>query len=153
MTAILNKIPVSAWVSGTAEKMEATGVEDRRAWSSYWVETYKALGGASSSTATKGCPKCAAYALWYLGWLKGSKRPALSWSVNEIRHNLGKNAAYAAIAVRLLRQGAQPYPVDQLWKSVGHEFKRATDENAANSEQGAVKLAAGLFLERKLVVA
>lgn len=153
MTAILYKISVWAWVSGTAEKMETAGVEDRKAWARYWGETYKALGGTSSSTATKGCPRCAAYALWHLGWLKGSKRPALSWSVNEIRHNLGKNAAYATTAVHLLRQGAKLYPVGQLWKSVRREFKRATGENAANSEQGAVKLAVGLFLEGKLVAA
>ena len=151
MTAILNKIPVSAWVSGTAEKMEAAGVEDRRAWSSYWVETYKALGGTSLSTARKGCPKSAAYALCYLGWLKGSKRPGLSWSVNEVRDNLGKNAAYAALAFRLLRQGAQSDPVGQLWKSVQREFKRETGESAADTERGAVTLAIGLFLKGKLV--
>ena len=153
MTEILYKIPVSAWVLGTAERMEVAGVEDRKTWSRYWVETYQALGGTSTSTGTKGCPKCAAYALWYLGWLKGSKRPGLSWSVNQIRHNLGKNAAYATIAVRLIQQDAQPYPVGQLWKSVQREFERETGETAAHSEQGAVKLAVGLFLEGKLVAA
>jgi len=63
MTEILYKIPVSAWVSSTAAKMEAAGVEDRKTWSRYWVETYQALGGTSTSTGTKGCPDCAAYAL------------------------------------------------------------------------------------------
>jgi len=153
MTATLYKVPVSAWVSGTAAKMEAAGMEDRKTWSRYWVEFYRALGGTSSSTGTKGCPRCAAYALWYLGWLKGSKRPILSWSINEIRDKLGKNAAYAAIAFRLLRQGARPKPVDQLWKSVRREFNRETGETAASTEQGAVKLAMGLFFEGKLVAA
>lgn len=152
MTEILNKIPVSAWVLSTAERMEAAAVEDRGSWSSFWVETYDALGGASSSGG-KPCPKCAAYGLWYLGWLKGSKRPSLGWSVSEIREKLGKNAAYAAIVFRLLRQGARPQPVDQLWESVRREFKRETGETAANTEQGAVKLAMGLFLEGELVAA
>jgi len=149
MTAILYKIPVGAWVSGTAERIEEAGVEDRKAWARYWVETYNALGGTTTS-GNKPCPRCAAYAMWYLGWLKGSKRPALSWSVNEIKHELGKRAAYAAIAVRLLQQGAQPYPFGQLWESVRREFERETGETAADSEEGEVKLAIGLFFEGKV---
>lgn len=150
MTATLYKIPVSAWVLGTAKKMEAAGVEDRESWSRYWVETYDALGGASSS-GSKPCPRSAAYGIWYLGWLKGSRRPALSWSINEIGEKLGKNAAYAAIAFCLLRQGARPKPAGQLWESVQREFNRETGKTAANTEQGAVKLAIGLFLKGKLV--
>jgi len=153
MTEILYKIPVSAWVSSTAAKMEAAGVEDRKTWTRYWVETYRALGGTSTYSGTKECPKCAAYALWYLGWLKGSKRSALSWSINEIRDRLWKNAAYAAIAVHLLRQRAGPKPVDQLWKSVRREFERKTGETAAITEQGAVRLATALFLEGRLEAA
>lgn len=150
MTATLYKVPVSAWVSGTAQKMNAAGVEDPGSWAGYWVETYRALGGTSSSTGAKACPRCAAYALWYLGWLKGSKRPALSWSINEITDKLGKNAAYATITFRLLRQGARPRRLDQLWQSVQREFKRETGETAAKTEQGAVKVAVGLFLEESL---
>ena len=152
MTEILYKIPVWAWVSGTAGKMEAAGVEDRETWSRYWVETYQALGGTRTS-GRKGCPRSAAYALWYLGWLKGSKRSALSWSINEIRDRLWKSAAYAAIAVHLLRQGAQSQPVDQLWESVRREFERKTGETAADTEQGAVTLATALFLEGRLEAA
>jgi len=152
MTATLYKIPVSAWVLSTAERMEAAGVEDSGSWSSFWVETYDALGGASSSGG-KPCPRSAAYGLWYLGWLKGSKRPPLGWSVSEIREKLGKNAAYAAIAFRLLRQGPRPQPVDQLWKSVGRESKRETGDTAADTEQGAVTLATALFLEGRLEAA
>jgi len=91
--------------------------------------------------------------VWYLGWLKRSKRRALSWSINEVRDELGKNAAYSAIAVRLLRQRARPKPVDQLWKSVRREFERETGETAANTEQGAVTLATALFLEGRLKTA
>jgi len=149
VTEILNKIPVSAWVLSTAEKMEAAGVEDSGSWSSFWVESYNALGGNSSSGG-KPCPKCAAYGLWYLGWLRARKRPALSWSINEVRDKLGKNAAYAAIAFRLLEQRAQPQPVDQLWKSIRREFKQETGGTAAKTRQGAVKLGIGLFLEGKL---
>jgi len=150
MTEILYKIPVWAWVSGTAAKMEAAGAEDRKTWSRYWLETYQALGGSSTSTGTKGCPKCAAYALWYLGWLRRSKRPALSWSVNEVRDKLGKNAAYAVIALRLLRQGRRSRPLDQLWESVRQEFKRETGKTPATFKNGAVELTVGLFVEGKL---
>jgi len=153
MTEVLYKIPVWAWVSRTAAKMEAAGVEDSKTWTRYWVETYQALGGTSTDSGTKECPKCAAYALWYLGWLKRGKRPALSWSVNEVRDKLGKNGAYSAIAVRLLEQGARPKPVGQLWECVRREFERETGETAANTDQGAVRLATGLFLEGRLEAA
>lgn len=150
MTEILYKIPVVAWVSGTAAQMEAAGVEDRKTWSRYWVEAYQDLGGTSTSTGTKECPMCAAHGLWYLGLVKGSKRPPLTWSVNEVTNKLGKNAAYAVIALRLLRQDRRSRPLDQLWESVRQEFKRETGKTPATFKNGAVELTVGLFLEGKL---
>lgn len=145
MTTSRCSVPLPLWVSKTAAKMEASRVTDDASWSRYWVDTYFSLGGRSDSTGRKCCPKKAAYALWYLGWLKASPRPSLNWPLGQIRDELGKKAAYAAIAVRLLSRGSAAKPRSELWQSVRREFQRETGESAAKSEQGAVTIAVGLL--------
>ena len=147
---VLYGLPVSDWALRTALGMEATHATDTSTWAKHWADSYWALGGRSSS-GSKGCPRSAAYALWYLGWLKGSARPPLDWPIQRIAGHLGKNAAYAVIAAQALtRQGfAQSHSA--LWERVRSEFQRETGQTAAQSEQGAVKVAIRLFTDGVLV--
>ena len=147
---VLYGLPVSEWVLRTALAMEATHATDTSTWAKHWANSYSALGGRSSS-GSKGCPRSAAYALWYLGWLKGSTRPPLDWPIQRIAGDLGKNAAYAVIAARLLTGQGFAQPHSALWRRVRQEFRRETGHQAAHSEQGAAKVAVGLFMDGMIV--
>jgi len=150
MTRLLFRVPISRWVLATAQAMDAAHTTDAAAWRAHWAESYTALGGHTTS-GTKGCPRSAAYALWYLGWLKGAMRPHQDWPSARIHRRLGKNAAYAVIAARLLTRGTVAPFHSSLWPRVRDEFRRQTGESAANSDQGAAKVALLLFLDGSLV--
>lgn len=151
MTRVLSRIPVSEWVLRTAQAMVAAGAVDDDPWRKHWASTYFALGGTSSEVARKGCPRSAAYALWHLGWLRDSSRPLLDWPVEGIRQQLGKNAAYAVIAARALVCAGFAGSHSALWRLVQWQFATETGERPAQSDQGAVKLALGLFLDGTLI--
>ena len=151
MTSTLSKVPISAWVLSTAEAMGALHATDRSAWAKCWADSYRALGGMSDSVAHKGCPRSAAHALWYLGWLKDSERQYMDWTIRHVADRLGKNAAYAVIAARLLRCEQCAASHSALWQRVRQEFERETGARAAKSDQGAVKVALLLSLDRMLV--
>lgn len=148
---VLNKIPVTPWVCGTAEKMRKADTESVSNWNRYWLETYHELGGASGQSGSKGCPRAAAYGLWYLGRVQESGRAARRLTVHGVRRDFGKNAAYAVIAADLLEQGASPSAAS-LWPLVQARFSELTGEVPADSEQGEIKLVVALFCERQLVV-
>jgi hypothetical protein len=150
MVSMLYNVPLSSWVFRTALAMDADNTTSQASWRKHWADGYWALGGASNSTANKGCAASAAYALWYLGWLKGTNRASLDWPVQRIRDRLGKNAAYAAIAARLLAQYGFTGSHTRLWRLVRQDFQIETGERPAESDQGAVKLALGLFLDGNL---
>lgn len=150
MRSMLYKVPISAWLSGAAHAMDTANATSKAAWRKHWADSYRALGG-SSSCGNKGCPRSAAYALWYMGWFKGSTRPLLEWPVQRIRPRLGKNAAYAAIAARLLAREGFAGSHGALWRLVQQEFRCEIEESPAQSDQGAVKLALGLFLDGTLL--
>src|ERR1035437_7890675 len=105
MAGVLFGIPVVRWIKGTAKRMENAGRDDRASWNRAWGEEYIALGGQSASCGTKGCPRAAAYALWYLGYVRGTNRERLDWPIAKVYAELGKNGAYAVIALRLLQSG------------------------------------------------
>lgn len=151
MTSRLSKVPVSAWVLSTAQAMDALHATDRSAWAKGWADSYWALGGRSVSVAKKGCPRSSAYALWYLGWLKHTERQYMDWTIRHIADRLGKNAAYAVIAARLLGCEQCATSHSALWQRVRQEFERETGARAAKSDQGAVKVALLLSLDRMLV--
>ncbi|HJT76852.1 MAG TPA: hypothetical protein VJ739_06580 [Gemmataceae bacterium] len=67
----------------------------------------------------------------------------------KIKRQLGKNAAYATIAADLLEQGESP-AMDSLWPGVRDRYKKHTGEEAAEYEQGQIKLVAALFREHQL---
>ena len=62
----------------------------------------------------KGCPRAAGYGLWFLGRLVGGGRAVQNWPIDRVNKDLGKNAAYAIIAVDLLASGAKPSH-QELW--------------------------------------
>ena len=103
---LLNRIPVTPWVSGTVARILRTGRDDAQTWNDCWYDAYVALGGRSKESGNKGCPRAAARGLWLLGRLRDGQRPLLSWNVAEVYRELGKNAAYASITADLLGAGA-----------------------------------------------
>ena len=143
---VLCKIPVSNWVGGAVEKMRRDDTESVSNWNRYWLETYFDLGGTSKESSRKGCPKAAAYGLWFLGRLKNSGRNTLDLTVEEVNLQLGKNAAYALIAVDLLQNGASR-SAKSLWPLVQHRYMELTGTAAARSEQGEIRLVVALFGE------
>ena len=147
---VLNRIPVTSWVLGTAEKMREANTEAVSDWNRFWLKTYQELGGCSGESGSKGCPKAAAFALWFLGWLREGGRTLLSWAVPQINQDLGKNAAYVVIAAELLEKGASP-ATKQLWPLVQARYQEYTGQEAADSEQGEIRLVVALFRERQLV--
>ena len=146
MASTLYWIPISTWVLDTAQAMDAARATDGAVWRKHWVDSYWALGGRSTS-GSKGCPRSAAYALWYLGWLKGTARPLLDWPIRRIAGALGKNAAYAVIAAQILARQGFAGSRGALWQRVQREFRSEIGESPAESDQGAVKLTLGLFLD------
>jgi hypothetical protein len=77
--------------------MAAARKDDRTAWNRAWMEEYTKLGGHSATCGEKGCPRAAAYALWYLGYVRGTNRMRMEWAIERVYAELGKNATYAVI--------------------------------------------------------
>ncbi|MDQ9168810.1 hypothetical protein Q8A64_00130 [Oxalobacteraceae bacterium R-40] len=152
--AKLNNIPIASWVTGTVRKMNQKGTHSKAHWNETWLDTYFELGGKSKESGAKPCPKAAAYGLWLFGYLCEGKRPFYNiWTADRDNLRLGKNknAAYAAIAVELLTQGA-PSQIGKLWPMVQAEYAKRTGHSPAGSEQGEIRLVAGLFQDRQIVV-
>lgn len=148
---VLNKIPVTLWICGTADKMHESDSKSISDWNRFWLETYRELGGTSDESGSKSCPRAAAYGLWNLGRVRESGRQARRLSVREVNRELGKNAAYAVIAVDLLQRGASQ-SASSLWPLVQARYTELTDEAPADSEQGEIKLVVALFCEGQLLV-
>jgi hypothetical protein len=147
---VLHKIPVTPWVLGTVEKMHQAGTSEVTAWNRYWLQTYRELGGQSHQSGSKGCPRAAAYGLWMLGRLRGGGRATQVWTVDRVKRELGKNAAYAVIAADLLAQGATT-SLGELWPIVQAQYTAHTSDEPAGSEQGEVKMVIALFCEQQLI--
>jgi len=145
---LLFKIPLVLWVIGTIKKMKKAGKDDFKTWSNYWFRTYKDLGGKSDSSGSKGCPKYATYGLWRLGHISKSGKPFQNWALERVNEELGKNAAYAVLALDLLeRKRSEKYTESKLWAEVQEQYQKKFGESPAKSEQGAIKIARGLFEE------
>jgi len=152
MTAdLLNRIPVTPWVTGTVARVLRTGRTDAQTWNDCWYDAYTALGGQSQDSGNKGCPRAAARGLWLLGRLRDGQRPLVSWSTAEVYRELGKNAAYATLAAELqaTRPGQAPAV---LWPLIQHEFTRCTGVPPARSEQGEVRLVVALVRSQQLIL-
>ena len=151
MPAVLFNISLVRWGRRTIERMNAAGKDDVDTWSNYWLRTYKDLGGQSDSSGSKECPKRAAYGLWRLGRISNSGKTFQNWTVERINEELGKNAAYAVLALDLLERKRNEKDTEgdwskaELWAKVQELYQKKLGEPPAQSEQGALKIALGLF--------
>lgn len=151
MPAVLFYIPLVDWVQQTIRQMNAAGRDDFKTWSNYWLKTYVDLGGTNViNSGPKGCPKHAAYGLWSLGRIANGGRAFQNWTIGKINRELGKNAAYAVLALDLLEM-KHNWSQTELWSKVQESYQRKLGEPPAQSEQGAIKIAFGLFKEGILV--
>lgn len=151
MPALLLKIPLVPWVRKTIEKMSAIAQDDRQTWSRAWLQAYVELGGTSENSGSKACPRSAAYGLWRLGRIAGSGKPFQNWPIERVREELGKNAAYAVLALDLLEVGWQPKDIESLWIEVRRLYRQKLADTPARTQQGAVKVASILFSEGQIV--
>jgi hypothetical protein len=78
-----------------------------------------------------------------LGRIKDGGRAWQGVSVCDANRELGKNVAYAIIAVDLLADGSE-YGTAQLWELVKRSYLAATGEAPASSEQGQIRLVQAL---------
>lgn len=149
MPTLLFKIPLTRWIRKTIERMDVAGKDDIKTWSISWFKTYTELGGTSGSSGSKGCPKHAAYGLWYLGRIVNSGRDFQKWPLDKINKKLGKNVVYAVLALDLLEYETYRSEV-RLWAKVQELYQQKFGEQPARSEQGAVRIALGLFAEGQI---
>jgi hypothetical protein len=137
--------------------MNTAGKDDFETWSDFWFMTYKDLGGKSDSSGSKECPKHAAYGLWRLGRISNSGRIFQNWTLEKINRELGNNAAYAVLALDLMEKQHSKRHIEgdwskaELWFKVQELYRQKLGEPPAKSEQGAVKIALGLFTEEQTV--
>jgi hypothetical protein len=148
----LNKIPCSIWVRKTIEKMYNNDEDSPDAWAQYWADSYYELGGKSENIARKGCPRCAAYALWQLGRIKESSEAFRHIPIKRVIEEFGRNATYAMIALLMFEQSWSEKTGGEIWDEVRMRFERDTGLIAAKTEQGVVKLAKILFEEHQVVI-
>ena len=153
MPIILFKIPLVDWVRRTIKYMNTAGKEDSKNWSNYWLQAYEDLGGKSTSSGSKGCPKCAVYGLWRLGRISNSGRDFQNPKLKQINEEFGKNAVYAVLALDLLENMQREKEISKkdLWTKVRDRIEKELREKPAQSEQGAVKVALDLFEEKQIV--
>ena len=124
--------------------------EDKSLWDKFWLDSYFELGGTSKESGSKGCPKTAAYGLWNTGFIKGKSRPFRNWKIDEIKNHYGKNTAYAAIAVYLLRLGWDQSDISGLWDEVRRIYMSKFHDTPAQKDQGAARVTAILFQEGQI---
>lgn len=137
------------WIEGTIEKIEKRGFLTSETWNDAWEQTYFELGGKSSSSASKGCPKKGAYTLFYLGRIAGTKRPYLDWNYQRIRTELSKNGVYAVMAIDILKE--QPgLNLTALWSKIQKKYRKEFDDEPASSNQGGPTVAYKLFRNNKI---
>ena len=123
------KVDLAAWVYGTIER-HSQGAE----WRPAWIETYRAIGGASRSSGEKGCPMVAARTLYEYGRIENCGLPFKECELPEL-WNRSRNGTYAIFATRLLR--ADPgLSKSALWLEIQRAVRRETGEEPAVSEQG-----------------
>ncbi len=151
MNQLFYKIQLSNWVLGTIEKMNKADKLDFSTWSDYWYETYIELDGKSKESGTKVCPQHAAFGLWRLGLIRGSKIPYQNKPLSMVNDEFGKNATYAVIAVDLLRKQNAPKGKANLWIRVQELYREFLHDEPANSEQGAITIAQILYKEGHIV--
>ncbi len=136
-------IDLAEWLLRSVAKADEEGRSDSRTWATCWEESYRELGGCKVSVGRKPCSKNAAYGLWLLGRIKGTGRAWQNISVCDVNREMGKNAAYAVIAVDVLADGTNRN-TRQLWEQVKHLYAAVTGELPAINQQGQISLVLAL---------
>ena len=108
---VFYSVDLTAWVYGTIEKHRLGP-----SWRQAWVETYREIGGATSS-GEKVCPMRAARTLYELGRIKDGGKPFKDYETPELWEKYGKNGTYAILATRLLRANPR-LSKPSLWQEI-----------------------------------
>ena len=151
MPKVILRIPIGRWVQGTITRMRTAGANDVATWNRHWFLTYRDLGGKSEKSGSKGCPRSAAYGLWRLGRIAGGGQQFQNFSLDRVKRDFGKNAAYALLALGFLENGRNHNASETLWSEVKREYRLRFRDRPAKSEQGALKVTYSLFKEGHLV--
>lgn len=156
MSEKLFHIPLVRWVRGTIERVNESGKDQFPEWSKCWVETYNDLGGQRTS-GSKNCPQRAAHCLWYLGRVVDGGRGLLKRPLEFVNNELGPNAAYAFLAMAILDEehhdggSTRDWSTDELWSKVRARYRQELRKEPSRSEQGAIRVALGLFTAGQIV--
>jgi hypothetical protein len=152
------------WVTKTISKMNEYQQEDFEYWRNYWEDNEEIKKNNTHETLIKRCPKYAAYGLWYLGYIADSGRKFQNWTIEDmkfrdIRSNkklgrkkvLGKNAVYAVLALRILKNCQGNINHRDLWLKVKENYLQlCMGDKIATGDQGAARMAMQLFEARKV---
>ncbi|MBD2298532.1 DUF6979 family protein [Nostoc sp. FACHB-190] len=156
------KINYIKWITETINKMNIHQQEDAESWRKFWKESYE---GTSEYARKKGCRMCAAYSLWYLGYIVDAERDFQDWELAKINHELGKNAVYAVIAIEKLDK-QEDISKKELWSYVQERYRQekfpkksktkqakseAEFEEPANDDAGAVQIARVFFTKNYII--
>ena len=123
------KVDLIAWVYGTIDR-HSQGA----AWRPAWIETYRAIGGASRSSGEKGCPMVAARTLYEYGDSRIADRRTGNASCPNCGtvHGTGRtrfSPPGCCVRIRGLSKSA-------LWLEIQRAVKRELGEEPAVSNQG-----------------
>ena len=134
---VFYSVDLAAWVYRTIEKHR-----QGTSWPRAWVETYREIGGATSS-GEKVCPMMAARTLYELGRLKNGGLSFRDCEIPEL-WNHSRNGTYAILATRLLR--ANPHlSKTSLWREIQQAVRREVGDEPARTNQGGPMLAYQLW--------
>ena len=146
MAAELLGVSIFRWVRRTAERMEATGADDRARWDEFWLEGFRAFGGKAEGPGPRGGASEAAFALWRLGRLRWSRRSPPPFTPERVLTEMGEHALCAVLCLRMLEEGSPPADLRALAVAVENVcFSRSV--KLAGSPRDAVAVTAALFAE------
>lgn len=143
-SGMLYGISIVVWVIGTVRKMRESGLSDKSTWNDCWGRTYDELEGKSAESRNEPCPRAAAYGLWNLGRIRDGGRPITAMTIPEIGDSLGKNAAYALIALGILQGGQPEWEPNQLWELVQSQYRLQFNEEPAKNPHGQTEIVISL---------
>ena len=132
------KVDLVDWMCGTIRKVQEGGD-----WGNAWPSTYCEIGGRSSSSGNKGCPKAAAKTLYEFGRIRGAGRAYRDFEIGKM-WNHSKNGTYAMLALRILSENRM-LNKKQLWTQIQEAVRYETGDEPATSNQGGPILAYQLW--------
>ena len=135
---VFYSVDLAAWVYRTIEKHR-----QGTSWPRAWVETYREIGGATSS-GEKICPMMAARTLYELGRIKDGGKPFKDHETSELWEKYGKNGTYAILATRLLRENPL-LSKTSLWPEIQQAVRCEVGDEPARTDEDGPRLAYQLW--------